>query len=175
MHVGVSPWYDVSHTVMNSVWPWPLTSISKLYFHNEFESGKMSLLFDIGTPNFCIWVYHHETCCVHSGPKCDFDLWPICGWRGVSLVSFTQFLSCYYYENSLNLIFQHFLKSCIVNMHVKSLHLVIIVLGYFSVQIHCVWLDRWGSVPSHARYWPLSGNKRSLYIGDHCVQKHTIT
>ena len=68
MHVGVSPWYNVSHTVMNSAWPWPLTSISKLYFHNEFESGKMSLLFDIGTPNFCIWVYHHETCCVHSRP-----------------------------------------------------------------------------------------------------------
>ena len=65
---GVSPWFDVSHTVMNSVWPWPLTSIAKLYFHNDFESGKMSLLFDIGTPNFCIWVFRHETCCVHSQP-----------------------------------------------------------------------------------------------------------
>ena len=42
-------------------------SISKLYFHHEFESGKMSLLFDKGIPNFGIWVYHHETtCCVHS-------------------------------------------------------------------------------------------------------------
>ena len=83
-----------SHTLfcmsfMNSVWPWPLTSISKLYFHNEFESGKMSLLFDVGTPNFCIWV--------HVSPwdmLCTFStlvwLWPICGWRGVSLVSFTH-------------------------------------------------------------------------------------
>ena len=66
--VGVSPWFNVSHTVMNSVWPWPVTSISKVYFHNEFESGKMSLLFNIGTPNFCIWQYHHETLCVHSRP-----------------------------------------------------------------------------------------------------------
>ena len=34
-----------------------------------FESCKMSSLFDIGIPNFGIWVYHHETiCCVHSWP-----------------------------------------------------------------------------------------------------------
>ena len=47
----------------------PLTSISKLYFQHGFESGKMSLLFDIGIPNFGIWVYYHETtCCVHSWP-----------------------------------------------------------------------------------------------------------
>ena len=31
---------DVSCTCMTSVWPWPLTSISKLYFHNEFVSGQ---------------------------------------------------------------------------------------------------------------------------------------
>ena len=38
-----------------------LASTSKLYFHNEFESGKVSLLFDIGTPNFaygCITTRH---------------------------------------------------------------------------------------------------------------------
>ena len=85
-----------SHTLfgmsfMNSVWPWPLTSISKLYFHQELKSGKMFLLFDIGILNFGIWVYHHETtCCVHSWPLYDLDLKPICGWRGVSLVSFTH-------------------------------------------------------------------------------------
>ena len=49
------------------LWPWPFTSISKLYFHHEFESGKMPLLFDRGIQNFGIWSYHHETtCCVHS-------------------------------------------------------------------------------------------------------------
>ena len=45
--------------IMNSVWLWSLTSILKLYFHHEFESGKMSLLFDIGIPNFGMWVNHH--------------------------------------------------------------------------------------------------------------------
>ena len=35
--------------------------ISKLYFHHGFDSGEMSLLFDIDIPNFSIWVYHHET------------------------------------------------------------------------------------------------------------------
>ena len=59
--MSVSLWYDVLRTFMNSVWHWPLTSISKLYFHHEFEPGKMSLLFDIGIPNFGILVYYHET------------------------------------------------------------------------------------------------------------------
>ena len=78
-------------TFMNSVWPWPLTSISKLYFHHEFESDKMSLLFDIGIWNFGIWVYHHETtCCVYFCTWWDLDLWPMCGWQGVSLASFTH-------------------------------------------------------------------------------------
>ena len=48
-----------------------------------FESCKLSLLFDIGLPNFGIWVYHHETTCwVYSWPKYDLDPWPIWGWRG---------------------------------------------------------------------------------------------
>ena len=38
-------------------------NIKKLYFHHGFESGKMSLLFDIGIPNVGLWVYHHETAC----------------------------------------------------------------------------------------------------------------
>ena len=67
-----------------TLWPWPSTSISKLYFHHGFESVKISLLFDIGIPNFGIWVYHHETtCCVHFLPLYDLDLWPICGWQGI--------------------------------------------------------------------------------------------
>ena len=63
----------------------------QIIFSHGFESGKMSLLFDIGIPNFGIWVYHHETtCCVHSWPYYDLDFWPLCGWRGVFLVSFTH-------------------------------------------------------------------------------------
>ena len=53
-HVSVSPWSDVSRTFMNSVWPWPVTSITTLYFRHEFESGKMSLLFDIDIHNLDI-------------------------------------------------------------------------------------------------------------------------
>ena len=34
-YISVSPWYDVSHTFRTSAWPWPLASISKLYFHHE--------------------------------------------------------------------------------------------------------------------------------------------
>ena len=67
-NVSVLPWYNVSRRFMNSVWPSPLTSISKLCFHNKFESSKRFLLYDIGIPNFGIWVYHHEICCVHSWP-----------------------------------------------------------------------------------------------------------
>ena len=51
------------------------------------ESGKMSLLFDIGIPNFGIWVYHHETILTLVWPW----LWPICGWQGF----YSQFLSCF--------------------------------------------------------------------------------
>ena len=44
-------------------------NIKILYFQHEFESVKSSLLFDIGIPNFVIWVHYHETtCCVHSWP-----------------------------------------------------------------------------------------------------------
>ena len=79
------------HTFMNSAWPWSLTSISKLYFHHGFKSYKMTLPFDLGILNFGMWVYHRNTtCCVHSWLWYDFDLWPICGWRGVFLVSFSH-------------------------------------------------------------------------------------
>ena len=59
LHMSVSPWYNVSIIFITSVWPWPLISISKLYSHHEFESGKMFLLFDIRIPHFGLWVYHH--------------------------------------------------------------------------------------------------------------------
>ena len=44
-HMSVSPWYNVSRTFMTSVWPWPLTLISKLYIHYEFESGIIKIVF----------------------------------------------------------------------------------------------------------------------------------
>ena len=96
---GMTVWYDVSRTFMTSVWPWPLTSISIFYFHMNLSQARTSLHFDTGVTNFDISVYHHETtCCVHSWPLYDLDLWPICGWWGVSLVSFTHsFLFCFEY------------------------------------------------------------------------------
>ena len=42
--VRVSPWY-VPHTLMTSVWPWFLNSISKLYFHHKFGSCKIVFAF----------------------------------------------------------------------------------------------------------------------------------
>ena len=38
--IRVSPWDNVSHIFMTSVWPWPFASISKLYFHHEFVSRQ---------------------------------------------------------------------------------------------------------------------------------------
>ena len=66
-------------------------------FTMNLSLARSSLLFDIGIPRSGIWVYYHETtCCVHSWPLNDLDIWPIRGWRGVSLVSLTHsFLSCF--------------------------------------------------------------------------------
>ena len=58
--------------------------------------ARSSLLFDIGIhiPNFGIWVYHHETtCCLHSRPLYDLNLWPVCGWWGILSEFYSQFLS----------------------------------------------------------------------------------
>ena len=48
-HVSVSPWYDVSRTFITSVWLWPLTPISNVYFQFEFESDKIV---------FALWQRH---------------------------------------------------------------------------------------------------------------------
>ena len=69
---------------------WPL---SKSYFHHGLESSKISLLFDIGIPNFGIWVYHQETACCVLFLTLVWLLPLICMWvvgGGVSLVSFTH-------------------------------------------------------------------------------------
>ena len=49
---------------------------------------RSSLLFDIGIPKFGIWVY--LTMRQHVMYILDLDLWPICGWRGVSLLESTH-------------------------------------------------------------------------------------
>ena len=69
-----------------------LISISKIYFHHGFETGKLSLLFHIGIPIFGIWVYQHKTkCCVHMNST--FDLYV--GGGGTLSEYNSQFLSCY--------------------------------------------------------------------------------
>ena len=85
------------HGTMCHIHSWPLYDLDlwHQYWNNIFIMNlsleRLSLLFDIGIPNFSIWVYHHETiCCVHSWPLFDLDLWPIGRWQGVSLVSFTH-------------------------------------------------------------------------------------
>ena len=54
------------------------------YFHNEFDLARSSFLFDIGIPNFGIWVFHHETtCCVQSWPLFYFHLLSILSNGGI--------------------------------------------------------------------------------------------
>ena len=85
-----------SHT-MTSVWPWPLTSISKLYFHHKFVSGKMV---------FALWHRHPKFWHIGVSPwdnmLCAFltFVWPwpltymwVVG--GILSEFFSQFLSCY--------------------------------------------------------------------------------
>ena len=64
----------VTYSHENSVWPWPLASISKLYFHNEFWIWQ-----DV----FALW--HRHTKLLHMGvlpwDMCTFStlvwLWPL--------------------------------------------------------------------------------------------------
>ena len=79
----------MSHTFMTCVWP--MFSISKCIFTMNLCLGKIAFALWHKHTKFGTWVYHHETtCCVNSWPVYDLDLWPICGWRGISLVSFTH-------------------------------------------------------------------------------------
>ena len=78
------------HGTMCRVQKWPLHDhdLWPQYYNYIFtissNLARSPLLFDTGILNFGIWVIHHETtCCVHSWPLYDLDLWPICGWRWV--------------------------------------------------------------------------------------------
>ena len=81
------------HGTMCHIHSWPLyidvkgQDLWHQYWNNIFimnlSLARLSLLFDIGIPNFRIWVYHHETiCCVRSWLLYDLDLWPIGRWQG---------------------------------------------------------------------------------------------
>ena len=113
--LSVSPWYNVSRTFMTLTFD---LNFKIIYFNHEFESGKMSLLFEIGFWNFGIWVYHHETtCCAHSLPKYDLDFWPICGWRRVSLESFTH---SFYHVGFFFLICKAFPVECLSGVYLSD-------------------------------------------------------
>ena len=50
----------------------------KIIFHHWFDSGKTSLLFNIGIQNFGIWVYHlgqHVMYILDSSMTLTFDLY----------------------------------------------------------------------------------------------------
>ena len=75
-----------SRTFMTSVWLWPLTSISKLYFHWQ----NVVALWHRHTKFWHIRASLWDNMYVYSWPWYDLDLWPKCGWRGVPWVSFTH-------------------------------------------------------------------------------------
>ena len=89
--VSVSPWYYVSWTLVTSVWPW--NSISKSYFLSIWV-WQDCLLFDIGVPNFDIWVHHHETTCTFLTFVWSWHLTYM--WVVVGILSefYLQFLYC---------------------------------------------------------------------------------
>ena len=66
---------------------WPLYDLElwpqyrNYIFNMNLSLARSSLLYDTGIPNFDIWVYRHETTCIHSWPLYDLDLWPICTCR----------------------------------------------------------------------------------------------
>ena len=80
--------------IMRRIHTWPWTSLYKFYFHHEFESGKIVFaLWHKHTKFWHMFVLHEKTCCVHSWPLYDLDLWPICA--GGILSEFYSVLSFY--------------------------------------------------------------------------------
>ena len=88
--------------VQSRIYPCPLYDLDlwphfqKLYFHHEFESGKIVLLFDTDIPNFGIWVNHYKTTsCVHPWPMYNLRaLWDLITWP-------TRFISPYTSKNGI--------------------------------------------------------------------------
>ena len=84
------------HGTMCRVHSWPLDNLDlwpqyqNYIFTLNLSLARLSLLFNIGKPNFGIWTVSPWD---SSWPLYDLDLLPICRWRGVSLVRFTQVLS----------------------------------------------------------------------------------
>ena len=99
-HMSVSPWYNVSSTFMTSVWPWPLTLISKLYIHYEFESGIIKTVFALLHRHTKFW---HMSVSPWDNMLCTFLslVWPwpltymwVVG--GILSEFYSQFLPCLY-------------------------------------------------------------------------------
>ena len=82
-----------------------ITSISKLYFHFEFESGKLSLLFNKGIPNFCRigvspWDYMLCTVITLVWPWPLTYMWEA-GGTCIFIEFYPQLLSCKYFRKHL--------------------------------------------------------------------------
>ena len=100
------------------LWPWPLTSISKLY---------ISPWIWVWQNVFALWHRHTEFWYMGVSPwdimLCTFltlvwpDLWHICGWRGVSLVSFT---CSFYLVSSIFIILRLYIRSCFAHLWARS-------------------------------------------------------
>ena len=81
------------HGTMCSRLSWPLYDFDLCIFTTNLSLARSSMLFDIGIPRYGIWVI---TMRQHSWPLYDLDMCPICGWWGVSLVSFTHSFYLFY-------------------------------------------------------------------------------
>ena len=68
-YISVSSWYDASHTFRTSAWPWPLASISKLYFHYECV---------------CFWfsLFTYMEMSTLPVRDCNYKFWPMLGTHG---------------------------------------------------------------------------------------------
>ena len=78
LHMSVSPWDDVSHTFMTSVWPWPLASI----FSMNLCFGKIVFALWLGHTKFDMSGYiimKKSTWCVHSWSLYDLELCGVVG------------------------------------------------------------------------------------------------
>ena len=89
------------HFTMCPVHSWPLYDLDLWHQYRNYiltmnlSLARLSLLFDIGIPNFVIWVYYHETTCVHFltfvWPSPLTYMW---GTGGILSEFDSQFLSC---------------------------------------------------------------------------------
>ena len=83
--MGLSPLEDVLRTYHIHLWPLHDLDLWSQYQNNIFTMnlclGKIVFALWHRHTIFGTWVYHYETtCCVHSWPLYDLDLWSLSGW-----------------------------------------------------------------------------------------------